>query len=89
MQQYEFDEELLESLYWDFTDQRNKQGDERSAFKGKVRFFAAHGTTPIPSWKVDTNGFPLYFTGSVWYNFWMIVGNNLNKLFKFKHEPTL
>lgn len=34
------DEELLEQLYWEFDSQRNKSGDERLAFKGKLRFYA-------------------------------------------------
>lgn len=36
------DEDLLEQLYWDFDHERNKHGDERMKFKGKLRFYAQH-----------------------------------------------
>lgn len=37
----EHDEELLETLYWEFDNSRNKKGEsERLAFKGKLRHYA-------------------------------------------------
>ena len=35
------DEDLLEQLYWDFDSQRKKTGEERLAFKGKMRSYAS------------------------------------------------
>ena len=35
------DEDLLEQLYWELDSQRKKTGDERLAFKGKMRFYAS------------------------------------------------
>lgn len=35
------DEDLLERLYWEFDRQRKKTGEERLAFKGKMRFYAS------------------------------------------------
>ena len=35
------DEDLLERLYWEFDHQRKKTGEERMAFKGKMRFYAS------------------------------------------------
>lgn len=35
------DEDLLERLYWDFDSQRKKTGEERLAFKGKMRSYAS------------------------------------------------
>ena len=35
------DEDLLEKLYWGFDSQRKKTGEERLAFKVKVRFYAS------------------------------------------------
>lgn len=40
-QQPEHDEDLLEQLYWEFDHQRQKTGEERMAFKGKMRFYAS------------------------------------------------
>ena len=37
----EHDEDLLEQLYWEFDDRRQKTGEERLAFKGKMRFYAS------------------------------------------------
>lgn len=37
----EHDEDLLEHLYWEFDHQRQKTGEERLAFKGKMRFYAS------------------------------------------------
>jgi len=37
----EHDEDLLERLYWEFDRQRKKTGEERLAFKGKMRFYAS------------------------------------------------
>lgn len=34
------DEDLLEQLFWEFDEQRKRSGDERMAFKGKMRFYA-------------------------------------------------
>lgn len=35
------DEDLLEKLYWEFDSQRKKTGEERLAFKVKMRFYAS------------------------------------------------
>ena len=35
------DEELIERLYWEFDSQRKTTGEERLAFKGKLRFYAS------------------------------------------------
>ena len=35
------DEDLLERLFWEFDGQRKKTGEERLAFKGKMRFYAS------------------------------------------------
>ena len=35
------DEELLEQMYWEFDDQRRRTGEERLAFKGKMRSYAS------------------------------------------------
>lgn len=40
-QPLEHDEDLLEQLYWEFDDRRQKTGEERLAFKGKMRFYAS------------------------------------------------
>lgn len=38
---FHYDEDLLEELYWDYDAQRQKRNiDERSIFKGKLRYFA-------------------------------------------------
>lgn len=53
------DEDLLEQLYWEMDTQRKKTGDERLAFKGKLRFYAnaihSHPSnitkvTPVSDW---------------------------------------
>ena len=35
------DEDLLEQMYWEFDDQRRRTGEERLAFKGKMRSYAS------------------------------------------------
>lgn len=34
------DEDMLEKLYWEFDSEVNGKGDDRLAFKAKMRFFA-------------------------------------------------
>lgn len=36
------DEDLIEQLFWEFDKARKVSGDERLAFKSKLRFYANH-----------------------------------------------
>ena len=49
-------EELLEQLYWEFDTVRNsKQMDERSIFKGKMRFFRDYDIDDVPNVSVSVD----------------------------------